>query len=167
MLRDPSTHVARSTGPARLSIRARSVTCFASHVDLTSGQLCVDVWVSGSCQSSFWLCEASPVLVKAWTDKVVKFARYFVCGCQPFFLVSFCSNSVSLKACQLSGVPQKAKPCVVVAGDGKIFACGQEEVFPCWRRGTYLASWPNVALAGAFHADGQRDRDDGDRGKST
>ena len=59
MLRDPSTHVARSTGPARLSLQARSVTCFASHVDLTSGQLCVDVWVSGSCQSSFWLCEAS------------------------------------------------------------------------------------------------------------
>ena len=69
MLRDPSTHVARSTGPARLSLRARSVTCFASHVDLMSGQLCVDVWVSGSCQSSFWLFEASPVLFKAWTDK--------------------------------------------------------------------------------------------------
>ena len=31
----------------------------------------------------------------------------------------------------------------------------------------YLAIWPNVALAGAFHADGQRDRDYGDRGKPT
>ena len=45
--------------------------------------------------------------------------------------------------------------------------CLRTRGLPCWRRGTYLASWPNVALAGAFHADGQRDRDDGDRGKST
>ena len=107
-------------------------------------------------------------LLQFRTGKVVQFARYFVCGCQPFFLVSFCSNSVSLKAYQLSGVPQKAKPCVVVPGNGKrFFACAGLPLLTTTRRGTYLASWPNGALAGAFYSDGQRDRDDGDRGKST
>ena len=89
-----------------------------------------------------------------------------MCGCQPFFLVSFCSNSVSLKVYQLSGVPQKAKPLRRGAGKWKeVFACGGIPLLTTTRRGTYLASWPNGALAGA--SDGQRDRDDGDRGKST
>ena len=125
-----------------------------------------DLW-RASRLTSTWRVDSSALTCECLNLAKVISILIFVCGCQPFFLVSFCSNSVSLKACQLSGVPQKAKPCVVVAGDGKIFACGQE-VFPCSRRGgTYLASWPNVALAGAFHADGQRDRDDSDRGKPT
>ena len=47
------------------------------------------------------------------------------------------------------------------------FACGGLPLLTTTRRGTYLASWPNGAPAGAFHSDGQRDRDDGDRGKLT
>ena len=170
MSRDPSTHVARSTGPARLSLRAWSVTCFASHVDLTSGQLCVDVWVSG------WSCAKFVLAVRARSfsssGQSLNWQSSLVCSIFCVWMSALLLSVFLFELRKLEGLPTErcsteSQALRRVAGDGKIFACGQEEVFPCWRRGTYLASWPNVALAWAFHADGQRDRDDGDRGKPT
>ena len=99
-----------------------------------------DEWTAQRWRVSVWILPKFVLAVRSFSSSErAKFARYFVCGCQPFFLVSFCSNSVSLKAYQLSGVPQKAKPCVVVPGNGKRFL--RVEVFLCWRRLVEELTW--------------------------
>ena len=77
-----STHVTRSINPCCAFHRTRAFVASSAICDVlrvsrrpdewTALRWRVSVWMILR-QSSFWLCEreASPVLVKAWTDKVV------------------------------------------------------------------------------------------------
>ena len=170
MLRDPSTHVARSTGPARFV--ASSAICDVLRVSRRP-----DEWTALRWRVSVWILPKFVLAVRSFSSSgqslnMLNWQSSQLCSMFCVWMSALLLSVFLFELRKLEGLPTErcSTESQALRRGGrrwKDFCLWTRGGLPCWRRGTYLASWPNVALAGAFHADGQRDRDDGDRGKST